>query len=73
MTTVAEAINITQTQQKLLSIPLLSLPLRPSTLTALLRRGFATTGDIMINNTNTMKTGNDDGGIENLAEELGCS
>jgi len=73
MTTVAEALHITQTQQKLLSIPLLSLPLRPSTLTALLRRGFATTGDIMINNTNTMKTGNDDGGIENLAEELGCS
>ncbi|KAL7469969.1 hypothetical protein ACHAXS_010217 [Conticribra weissflogii] len=29
-----------------ISIPLLSLPLRPSTLTALLRSGFATTGDV---------------------------
>lgn len=47
MTTVSEATVITETQQKVLSIPLLSLPLRPSTLTALLRRGFATTGDII--------------------------
>mmetsp|Transcript_25125 Transcript_25125/g.52935 ORF Transcript_25125/g.52935 Transcript_25125/m.52935 type:complete len:492 (-) Transcript_25125:288-1763(-) len=29
-----------------ISIPLLSLPLRPSTLTALLRSGFTTTGDV---------------------------
>jgi len=45
MTTAAEAI---QSQQRVLPIPLLSLPLRPSTLTALLRRGFATTGDVLI-------------------------
>lgn len=89
MTTAAEGIN---SQQRVLSIPLLSLPLRPSTLTALLRRGFATTGDILIsleqsamdsseqhdpadknnNNTNAVATGNN-GGIDNLAEELGCS
>jgi RecA/RadA recombinase len=90
MTTAAETIN--NTQQNVLSIPLLSLPLRPSTLTALLRRGFATTGDIMIsleqsamasseqhgpndeNNSSddAAKTGSD-GGIDNFAEELGCS
>jgi len=92
MTTAAEATNTAQSQQRVLSIPLLSLPLRPSTLTALLRRGFATTGDILIsveqsamdsteqhdpadennNSTNAATTGND-GGINNLAEELGCS
>jgi len=37
----------TTTQQKTVSIPLQSLPLRPSTLTALLRSGFSTTGDVM--------------------------
>lgn len=94
MTTAAEAvINTTQSQQNVLSIPLLSLPLRPSTLTALLRRGFATTGDIMLlsveqsamasseqrdpndqnyNNADTIKIGSN-AGIDNLAEELGCS
>ncbi|KAL7434071.1 hypothetical protein ACHAXM_003900 [Skeletonema potamos] len=41
-------VHTNQKQRKVLSIPLLSLPLRPSTLTALLRCGFATTGDMMI-------------------------
>ena len=37
----------TPTQQKTVSIALQSLPLRPSTLTALLRSGFSTTGDVV--------------------------
>ncbi|KAL7453085.1 hypothetical protein ACHAWC_006230 [Mediolabrus comicus] len=95
MTTAAEA-TVTGT---VLSIPLLSLPLRPSTLTALLRRGFATTGDIIVSvgstmpssdsstaaqhdptagdennsNPNTMVSGNDNGGLMTLAQEIGCS
>ena len=44
------------------SISLQSLPLRPSTLTALLRSGVSTTGDL-----------GSIGSIETLAEDLGCS
>ncbi|KAL9188580.1 hypothetical protein ACHAXT_006958 [Thalassiosira profunda] len=71
------------------SIPLQSLPLRRSTLTALLRSGLSTTGDIM----NIMQRGGDpnvemidgnatnttnpasggEGGIGNFAQEIGCS
>ena len=47
MTTVAVAVNTNLYVPKALSVPLISLPLRPSTLTALLRRGFSTTGDIV--------------------------
>jgi RecA/RadA recombinase len=47
MMSVTKAVHTNQTHDKVISIPLLSLPLRPSTLTALLRSGFATTGDIM--------------------------
>ncbi|KAL7527325.1 hypothetical protein ACHAWF_002134 [Thalassiosira exigua] len=37
-----------QDRRNTLSVPLQSLPLRPSTLTALLRGGFSTTADVMI-------------------------
>ncbi|KAL7535008.1 hypothetical protein ACHAXR_006205 [Thalassiosira sp. AJA248-18] len=41
------ALQLPVYQQKTLSISLQSLPLRPSTLTALLRSGFSTSGDVM--------------------------
>lgn len=69
-------------QHKAISIPLQSLPLRPSTLAALLRSGFSTTGDIMNscqtaemssstnNNGDANKTNNI---LGNFANEVGCS
>ena len=49
-------------RSSVISISLQSLPLRPSTLTALLRSGICTTGDI-----------GSIGSIATLAEDLGCS
>ena len=52
----------THPHQKTLSIPLQSLPLRPSTLTALLRSGFSTTGDVMNSCHTKMPTTTTNGG-----------
>eukprot|EP00571_Detonula_confervacea_P007108 CAMPEP_0172326258 /NCGR_PEP_ID=MMETSP1058-20130122/56033_1 /TAXON_ID=83371 /ORGANISM="Detonula confervacea, Strain CCMP 353" /LENGTH=137 /DNA_ID=CAMNT_0013043001 /DNA_START=53 /DNA_END=463 /DNA_ORIENTATION=- len=76
-------------QKNKLSIPLQSLPLRPSTLTALLRSGFSTTGDVMNScqteiasteandheRTSKMDGENDDGNkaFGRFSKELGCS
>jgi RAD51-like protein 2 len=53
--------------QNSLSIPLVSLALRPSTLTALLRSGFSSTGDVMSSCwtgvASANEDGNDDGGV----------
>ena len=46
-------------------IPLSNLPLRPSTLDVLLQRGFNTTSEVAKSRR--------DGGLANLAAELGCS
>ena len=76
-------------RQETVSIPLQSLPLRPSTLIALIRKGFATTGDIM-DSCQTEMTSTEDGNhdrsgnngskntgenisLRNFANELGCS
>lgn len=68
-------------QQTTVSIPLQSLPLRPSTLTALLRSGFSTTGDV-VDSCRTEMVAGDAGGESNggggdrygcFAKELGCS
>ena len=72
--------------QSTLSLPLQSLPLRPSTLTALLRSGFSTTGDVtnschseMLTTTaNDNGSGTNDGdanvnnGLGQFAKDLGC-
>ena len=75
----------THPHQKTLSIPLQSLPLRPSTLTALLRSGFSTTGDVM-NSCQTQMLPTNNGGNNSIvdtaeshnefgqfAKEVGCS
>jgi len=57
--------------QNTLSIPLVSLPLRPSTLTALLRSGFSSTGDVMSSCWTGIASDEDgeDGGVCNTHRE----
>ena len=59
----------THPHQKTLSIPLQSLPLRPSTLTALLRSGFSTTGDVMNSCQTQMLPTNNGGNNSNVDTE----